>query len=342
MLMLILSTISRSGAGSVAAAEELTAEERKQLFGLVDQFRGARDDTEARAKIVTQVLKFDEAGASIIKKLLDRELEPLILAYTKALDSAARSIYAKQLKTINLEKVEQLREAFFTISQKPDLSKDDLKRAEPIFRSLEQMVIVVNPEELFGNSPALRDRRDRLQELAGLLRRCVEKAAEENTLPDDLDPWLRDLEQHAIGNARPMRPVDRQVIQINSKFAASLDVEEVRVVNDLNYMRMILGLSALVIDPKLAACARDHCKDMEKLKFFSHTSPVSGKATPRDRAKAFAVETRSENIYMGTTQGQKAHWGWFFSPGHHVNMLSPDRKAIGVGRSGKYFTQMFQ
>ncbi|MFT7641773.1 MAG: hypothetical protein ACI9G1_003524 [Pirellulaceae bacterium] len=340
--LLVMTTASHLAAADELADDELADDERKELFGLVDKFRRARNDLDARAKIVPEALKFGETGASILQKYLARELQPLVVSYSKALDSAARGVFAKQVKSIDLERVMALREEFFEISHKLELSKSDLKRAEPIFRSLEAMVVSISASELFAVSPSLNSRRDRIEAVAEMLRQCENEIPDVDTLPSDLEQWLEDVEKHAIGNARPMSPSDRQVAQKNNQLSNSLDSEEVRVVNDLNYMRMILGMNSLIIEPKLAACARDHSKDMEKLKFFSHTSPVTGKATPWDRAKAFKVEARSENIYMGSTQGQAAHWGWFFSPGHHVNMLAADRKAIGVGRSGKYFTQMFQ
>ncbi len=91
---------------------------------------------------------------------------------------------------------------------------------------------------------------------------------------------------------------------------------------------------------KLAAAARDHSRDMKRLKFFSHTSPVPGKRSFFDRAKRFGVRASSENIYTGRADGLIAHTGWFHSPGHHRNMLGRHTR-IGVGRSGVYFTQMF-
>jgi uncharacterized protein YkwD len=44
---------------------------------------------------------------------------------------------------------------------------------------------------------------------------------------------------------------------------------------------------------------------------------------------------------MGYRDGKAANEGWFHSPGHHKNMLVPDHRRIGVGRSGVYYTEGF-
>jgi uncharacterized protein YkwD len=106
-------------------------------------------------------------------------------------------------------------------------------------------------------------------------------------------------------------------------------------------MRNLLGLNALAIDLALCEAARDHAKDMERLKFFSHESPVAGKKTFSERAARFGTTASAENICFGYHDGTAAQRAWFHSPGHHRNMLAPNRARIGVGRSGVYYTEMF-
>ena len=103
-----------------------------------------------------------------------------------------------------------------------------------------------------------------------------------------------------------------------------------------------MGLKPLEIDMRLVLAARDHSSDMQKHDFFSHTSPLEGKATFSDRAKRFGYAKPSgENIYMGSTQGSAAFDGWKNSPPHYKNMISPDHAKVGVGRHGKHWTQLF-
>ena len=130
------------------------------------------------------------------------------------------------------------------------------------------------------------------------------------------------------------------MVAANTRLAAKMDPEEARCVLALNLMRNLLGLSPVRIDLSLVAAARDHSADMEKLKFFSHHSSVPGKHAPGDRAGRFGTTATAENIAMGPFHGNAANLVWFHSPGHHRNMLS-DHVRVGVGRSGRYWTELF-
>ena len=79
---------------------------------------------------------------------------------------------------------------------------------------------------------------------------------------------------------------------------------------------------------------------MVERKFFDHTSPVAGKETPWKRAALAGTSANGENIYAGSTKGAAAHQGWWYSPGHHANMMGKGVR-IGVGRDKDHFTQMF-
>ena len=47
-----------------------------------------------------------------------------------------------------------------------------------------------------------------------------------------------------------------------------------------------------------------------------------------------------ENIYLGSPKPEDSFWAWFFSLGHHQNMVR-DYATIGVGNFEKLWTQMF-
>ena len=79
---------------------------------------------------------------------------------------------------------------------------------------------------------------------------------------------------------------------------------------------------------------------IEKLGFFSHTSPVEGKRTPSDRAARFGTSASAENIAQGQPTGPAAIRSWWYSPGHHRNMMGAFAR-VGLGRSEAYWTQMF-
>ena len=140
--------------------------------------------------------------------------------------------------------------------------------------------------------------------------------------------------------AAPISELTRQILAANSRLAAQLDPEEARGILALNLTRNLLGLPPLAIDLRLCAAARDHSQDMRRLEFFAHTSPVTGKASPWDRAKRFGTKAAAENIYHGAHDGRIAHRAWFHSPGHHKNVVGQYTR-VGLGRSGAYFTELF-
>lgn len=83
---------------------------------------------------------------------------------------------------------------------------------------------------------------------------------------------------------------------------------------------------------------RGHSKDMKEKAFFAHESPVAGKETPWKRAALAGTKANAENIYMGSTRGVDAIQAWWYSPGHHANMMADHRKAgLPRGATGNGF-----
>lgn len=125
-----------------------------------------------------------------------------------------------------------------------------------------------------------------------------------------------------------------------AKIYAKLDKAEIYVIEAVNKLRKENGVKPLEIDLKLCRAARDHSSDMRTLNFFSHDSPIEGKAEFTDRAKRFDTTASAENIGKGSA-ADKVMKLWIQSEQHKENMLDGKYTRIGVGRSGKYYTQMF-
>lgn len=140
--------------------------------------------------------------------------------------------------------------------------------------------------------------------------------------------------------AQPLSARDRSALEHNETLRAAMDPEEIAGTTALNRIRWLLGLPLLRIDPKLAAAARDHSLDMETLGFFAHESPVAGKKSPSDRAARFGTSGGAENIAAGQGTGAAAIEAWWYSPGHHKNMLGGHAR-VGLGRHAQKWTQMF-
>ncbi len=133
---------------------------------------------------------------------------------------------------------------------------------------------------------------------------------------------------------------DQRALETNEGLRPRIDAAEFAGTLELNRIRLALGLVALKIDEKLGNAARDHSNDMRTLGFFSHTSPVDGKHTFGDRASRAGTSASSENIAQGHVRGEDAIKGWWYSPGHHKNMLGAHART-GLGRSETTWTQMF-
>ncbi|MBE6533057.1 MAG: SafA/ExsA family spore coat assembly protein [Ruminococcaceae bacterium] len=133
-----------------------------------------------------------------------------------------------------------------------------------------------------------------------------------------------------------------QIINIPS-VNASTDAYEREVVRLVNIERAKQGISALEYDWQLSRVARYKSEDMQKNKYFSHTSPTYG--TPFNMMKSFGIsyKTAGENIARGYKSPAAVVEGWMNSPGHRANILNKSFTHIGVGyvENGSYWTQMF-
>ena len=123
---------------------------------------------------------------------------------------------------------------------------------------------------------------------------------------------------------------------------ASAEAQMFQLVNE---ERTNVGLKPLVWDDRILPVARQHSQEMFQLKYFSHTSPVSG--SPFDRLKAAKITYTKAGENLAYAQSVTiAHRSLMDSPGHKANILDPafTRIAIGViyaGAYGRMFTQMF-
>ena len=129
----------------------------------------------------------------------------------------------------------------------------------------------------------------------------------------------------------------RRIRQLLSK----LDKHEAAIIRAVNRIRKQKGLEILEPDLKLCEAARDHSNDMRTHGFYGHESPLEGKKTFVDRAKLFETTANGENICRGPRSGDAAMKMWMKSEPHRNNILNSSFRRIGVGRSDKYYTQMF-
>jgi len=120
--------------------------------------------------------------------------------------------------------------------------------------------------------------------------------------------------------------------------AKSPETEVIRLVNQI---RARYGLRRLAHDEQLSAAARGHSQYMSRYRRFSHYEGRRGRSRFWQRANSAGTSAHSENIAM-TGGGARAVVNmWMRSPGHRRNILSRRSTTIGVGKAGRYWTQMF-
>lgn len=133
-----------------------------------------------------------------------------------------------------------------------------------------------------------------------------------------------------------------QIINIPTQ-NTSVTAYEKEVVRLVNVERAKQGLTPLEYDWQLSRVARYKSEDMQKNKYFSHTSPTYG--SPFNMMKNFGISYRTagENIAKGYRTPATVVEGWMNSPGHRANILNSSFTHIGVGyvQNGNYWTQMF-
>lgn len=116
------------------------------------------------------------------------------------------------------------------------------------------------------------------------------------------------------------------------KVAASPQVRsmEQAMFQRVNRDRRAKGLPALQYDERLADIGRYHSQDMRDHKFFEHDSPTTGSLDNRLNRAGYLFGMARENL-SEAPDVETSEDGLLASPGHYVNIMSPDVTHIGVG-----------
>lgn len=336
--------------------EPLSGEQLREQAALLAEFRKARTNPEARLDIIERAAKHSRFTLRNVVEVLGKEMNKPLADYRQQFTKAAADVIGRRTSPVNLQQVQELRATVLGLSKQEGLTKEQITSVgDPALAQLKQ-IMLVDREEVLKAHPELGKKRDALERLGQQWEKCATLMVAEQAQGDEdkdkapaeapdaqapsFEAYLKKEEEIAAALAVPMDPATRAVLAANLQLAAKIDPEEARCVLDLNLTRNLLGLAPVQIDLTLTAVARDHSADMEKLGFFSHDSPLPGKTTPWDRAKRMGTSASAENIAAGTLDGAVANLMWWHSPGHHKNMLG-DHQRVGLGRSGKHWTELF-
>lgn len=111
----------------------------------------------------------------------------------------------------------------------------------------------------------------------------------------------------------------------------------------LNRERVARGLQPLSYNPRLAAAAMGHARDMSRHQYFSHRSRNGMSHMRRVTRQGYDACLAAENIAHGYRSVDTVMDGWMKSPGHRRNNLL--RKAQEYGAAyvpeGRYWVLVF-
>jgi len=302
---------------------------------LVIDFRQAAGKPEQRKTAAAKLLELGPRGARILRSIIASDLPRRVAAYKKAFYNEARGIGLSKLGSADSKQTQAWQEQFNSLGS---ITKDSLKsKAGPAMDGLYK-ALVPTRQEVLESSKALAARREEIVVLDSIGAKSRTMLGAKSTIAV-LPKTLEQQEKLISLMCAYMPESDRKSIEADLKQFGRLGFEEWHGFVHLNVVRMLLGLRPMRIDLKLSAAALDHSKDMAKHRFFSHRSRVAGKKTPWDRAARQGVKANGECIARGMSSGPKAIRGWFFSPGHHVLIMSKSSR-VGIGGYSRKWTLM--
>lgn len=344
-----------------AAEKTPTTQPRTDLAGLLRQFSVSTATPQDRLDAAERILKLGRPAAKRFLPMLQGRERFLRANYQREFQTHATRLRvarmteaaAKQTKTraqINVD-IRKWRKMVLGLHERPGLTKALIRRQTEEAMARLNELLYVGRQTVLAQTPKLANQREHMLKFTALSQRCAQLAAGRKDAPAPGEPpdprrtpegSLADFEDLACLLAMPMVASSRQIILSNAKKESKLRAPEAAGIRDMNRIRFLLGLWALRTDLRLCACARDHCRDMQKHRFIGHDSPVPGKRKPWDRAKLFGTRAGGENVTVGPgpADHKRANQNWFHSP-MHFNNLFHKFKYIGLGYDNRYWTQMF-
>jgi hypothetical protein len=349
---------------SVCGQEPETPAQR--ISRALARLRDRRASHEVRDRAMDELMTLGSAGAAVLAAELELELTRLRRQHGKAearvlarIEKLAPRVVAERLDRAALAEVEAERRKVLAAAADEGLSKATIEQvSDPAYRRLVEL-LVVSPNQVFDSDEALFVQwaelldgvehelvlHTRWEAARAVLAADPAKARSAEVMrpparpPRDVGGLLAEVARLAeLGT--PMSERDREVFSENGVVGAALDPEEARGSHVLQRRRVLLGLSAQRIDPKLCDACRAHSRDMVEHGFFAHESPVPGRETPGQRAAEAGTSAFAENIAYGASTGEDTIMQWWYSPGHHRNMLGGGART-GLGRHQNHWTQLF-
>jgi len=352
-------------AAATTCQEQAAAPKPKPASSLVIQLKSRRLDLDKAAAVLrelkTRPTRFRiQASTALRKQFLQRQKDyekragTVFASFSKAAARAQKVLVGRE----GAQRVAALRAEALAVTRGPGLSKDAIKRQiDPRIQQLGELLLPSFADVLRADDDLDLELTYLRVDHAALCKwfTLYASATEGLELHEDAQAHFQKLpvppgpgpesridERIAAESfaGLPMSSADRKALAENRALRGSAPRQELLGTLELNRLRYLLGLQLVRIDPRLADAARDHSKDMATLGFFSHTSPVKGKERFGQRAANFGTSASAENIAAGQSTGHGAIRAWWYSPGHHKNMLGGHGRT-GLGQHDRMWTQMF-
>ena len=327
----------------IGDVNKLTPSEKIKASKLYKEYETNQDNYSKQITIIEEMMDMGRLVAQTMFQRVDRELREKWPLYQRFYVDCAKKAGFKKTTASTRQEILMLEQKIQALRKLGDkLTKNQIKEiGDPALNRLKSLKIM-KVDEVFAINPSLEKRRDYIFHLIKQRNICMERLViTENDVSgfgmNDLTYYEKITSTSVLGPPREYM----QILEMNDRMSKQVDSSEAAAVRNLNEYRILIGLRPCIIDPKLCLSSREHSEDMERKGFFAHESPVKGKKTPWDRAKLAGTTANAENIYKGSQNGESANKAWWYSPGHHVNMLNPEARRVGMGLSGKHWTQMF-
>jgi uncharacterized protein YkwD len=149
-----------------------------------------------------------------------------------------------------------------------------------------------------------------------------------------------------LGSPPPGTPASAPTGPLSCKYVLSGSYPG-EIANLINSARTKAGLSALTVDPQLAAAAQGHSTDMACFGNLSHSGSNGSTPAARVAAAGYSGSFRQEIIYASGYPQDAFNW-WMGDQVHHDAILDPSATELGVGYAyvsdsayGGYYTVDF-
>lgn len=322
---------------------ELSQEQRARASALFVEYRAkSKVDDRDGAKEVIELLIDELPGkaAEVAHREILKEVETRMVAYREgALGLLEKNDPKAKLRS---KEVRENRKVITDILAVDDKAQQETRLAEEGLPALERLNTILLPDgrNLIESDAGLELAREAINFRLDLCDKLAEHAKLGNS--DDLREQLVDFDVGSASLAAIASGADRRILEDNRKVGVKEGVpqNELDAVDDFNRIRILVGFSAMSLDPLLCKAARNHSEDMVEKNFFAHESPVPGRRKPEDRAIEVGTTASGENIASGHDVGSGANRSWFLSPGHFMNMFR-DYNRVGIGNHQTHWTQKF-